>query len=346
MRPDEAKLSVGVLGGGAMALTHVQSLLSIPEAELCGLAAPVIDPAVAELCARAGAAVGDDAGPLLRRPGLQAVVIATPTDTHADLVGQAAAAGLHVFCEKPLARTVREARSAADACAEAGVKLSVGHVVRYFHAYAAIRDAVLAGQVGRAGMAKCRRVSGPPSAAREWYGDPAKSGGVITDMGVHDFDWLRWCLGPVERVSALDRGSVAMVTLAHEGGAISAVELSWMDPKGFATAVEVSGPEGLLRHDSRESPSFAMNLWPRPERRERQGPAVQVPAVQVPSSRPGYDPYRHELSDAIAWFLGGPEPRSNAADAVAAVGLAEAARISAQRRKPVAMADFALETEK
>jgi UDP-N-acetylglucosamine 3-dehydrogenase len=334
MRP-RAKLSVGVLGGGAMALTHVQSLLSIPEADLCGLAAPVVDPSVAALCEGAGITVGGDVESLLRRPGLEAVIIATPTDTHTGLIERAAAAGLHVFCEKPLARTARESRSAADACADADIKLSVGHVVRYFPAYAGIRDAVQAGQIGPPGMGKCRRVSGPPSAARTWYGDPARSGGLITDMGVHDFDWLRWCLGPVERVSALDRGSVAMVTLAHESGAISAVELSWMDPKGFATAVEVSGPGGLLRHDSREARNFAVNLWPRP--------AEQGPVVQVPADRPGYDPYRHELSDAIAWFLGGPEPRSNAMDAVAAVGLAEAARMSAQRREPVAMADFDLE---
>lgn len=328
-------LNVGVLGGGGMARTHVQSLLSIPEAGLRGLAAPAVDPAVAALCEAAGIAVGHHAGSLLRQPGLHAVVIATPTDTHARLVEQAAAAGLHVFCEKPLARTAREARSVVDVCAGAGIKLSVGHVVRYFPAYAEIRGAVHAGQVGRPGMAKCRRVSGPPSAAREWYGDPARSGGLITDMGVHDFDWLRWCLGPVERVSALDRESVAMVTLAHKSGAISSVELSWMDPKGFASSVEVSGPDGLLRYDSREAGSFALNLWPQP--------AAQGPVVQVPAGRPGYDPYRHELSDAIAWFRGGPQPRSDAADAVAAVGLAEAARLSARRREPIAMAEFAAE---
>jgi UDP-N-acetylglucosamine 3-dehydrogenase len=332
------KLSVGVLGGGVMARTHVQSLLSIPEAGLRGLTAPAVDPTVAALCEGAGIAIGHDVESLLRRSDLQAVVIATPTDTHAELIKQAAAAGLHVFCEKPLARTAREARSVANVCADADIKLSVGHVVRYFPAYAEIRDAVQAGQIGRPGMAKCRRVSGPPSAAREWYGDPARSGGLITDMGVHDFDWLRWCLGPVERVSALDRGSVAMVTLAHESGAISGVELSWMDPEGFATAVEVSGPEGLLRYDSREAGNFALNLWPRP--------AGQGPVVQVPAGRPGHDPYRHELSDAIAWFCGGPEPRSNAMDAVAAVGLAEAARLSAERREPIAMADFDLEAGK
>ena len=334
------KLQVGVLGGGVMALTHVRSLLAIPEAELRGLAAPLVDPETAVLCAEAGIPVSWDAGSLLRTPGLQAVVIATPTDTHVSLVAQAAAAGLDVFCEKPLARTADEARAAADACAAGGVKLSVGHVVRYFPAYAAMRDAVQAGQVGRPGMAKCRRVSGPPASARAWYGDPAKSGGLITDMGVHDFDWLRWCLGPVERVSALDRGSVAMVTLAHESGAISCVELSWMDPKGFATEVEVSGPGGLLRHDSREARSFALHLWPQPA---GQGPAAQGPAVQVPASPAGYDPYLRELSDAVAWFRGGPEPRSNASDAVAAVGIAEAARVSARRREPVALADFSPE---
>ena len=172
----KGKLDVGVLGGGVMAYRHVQSLLTLPLVELGGVAAPAVSPEVSELCRVAGVSVSSDPSSIFGRPGLDAVVIATPTDSHLELVLQAAAAGLHVFCEKPLALTARDAQAAVDACAAARVKLSVGHVVRYFPAYAAIRAAVVGGQVGPPGMARCRRVSGPPGAEQRWFRDRARYG--------------------------------------------------------------------------------------------------------------------------------------------------------------------------
>lgn len=322
-----------------MARTHVQSLLSIPQVQLLGLSAPETEPSLACICERAAVPLSDDTEALLATDGLEAVVIATPTDTHSALVVQGAAARLDVFCEKPLGRTAAEAREAARACARAGVKLAVGHVVRYFPAYAGIRQAVVAGEVGPPGLAKCRRISGPPSVARSWYGDPVRSGGLLLDMGVHDFDWLRWCLGPVDRLSALTApcggGGVAMVTMVHRSGAISGIELSWSDPQGFATAVEVSGPAGLLRYDSRASAEFVAAQWP--------GDPGASPSVQIPA-QPFYDnPYRRELDEALCWFGGGPAPRSSAEDAVAAVALAEAALLSAACREPVSAGEVAPE---
>jgi predicted dehydrogenase len=311
-----------------MAHTHVESLLALPGATLVGVAAPEIDPRIAKLCADAGIPMGSDPTWLLEDTGADDVVIATPTDTHGELVARAAASGICVFCEKPIARTSETARAAIEACDRAGVKLAVGHVVRYFPAYQRIRDSVHKGEIGPPGLAKCRRMSGPPAAARAWYADVARSGGLIMDMGVHDFDWLRWCLGPVERVSALSRvgpggKEVAMVTLAHESGALSSVELSWMDPKGFWTSVEVTGPDGLLRYNSLDTVPFGLNIWP------------GLDPVEIPGGDPGDHPYREELAEALDWFGGGAEPRCTALDGLAAVGLAEAAYASAAQREPV-----------
>jgi predicted dehydrogenase len=325
---------VGVLGGGVMAHTHLRSLLALDGVHVQAVAAPDVQPAVSERCAAEGIPVGEDLRWLLEEHDLEAVVVATPTDTHLDLVRRVAGARLAVFCEKPLARTAHEARAAIDACDAAGVKLAVGHVVRYFSAYAYIAQAVRDGGIGRPGMARCRRSSGPPGAARGWYGDAARSGGLILDMGVHDFDWLRWCLGPVQRVSALvgsaghRGGELAMVLLAHENGALSSVELSWMDPAGFSTSVEVSGPGGLLRHDSRSSATFALTRW------HDAGP---VPASELSLPGSGDEPYRDELADAFSWFAGGPPPRCTALDGLAAVELAEAALLAARRRQPVVL---------
>lgn len=261
---DQVKLSVGMLGAVEWH-THARSLVTMPGVEFCGLSAPEVGSELNQICQSVGVPVRDDPEWLLRESGAQVVVIATPTDTHAELIHQAAEAGVDVFCEKPLALTSAEARSAADACAKRDVRLAVGHVVRYFPAYAEIQRRVRGGEIGAPGMAKCRRVSRPPRQGT-WYRDTARSGGLLLDMGVHDFDWLAWCVGPVERVCALssqfESTPVTMATLAHSDGALSVVELSWADPKGFATSVEVSGPGGVLRHDSRSSPDFDMQRWP------------------------------------------------------------------------------------
>jgi len=324
-----SRVRVGVLGGGAMGYRHVASLLAMPGAHLVGVAAPEVDPELVTLCARSGVKVSDDIKALLGSGDLDAVVVATPTDSHVGLVKDAAGVGLHVFCEKPLARTYNEALAAVGHCEAAGVRLAIGHVVRYFPAYARIHDLVIAGRVGPPGLVKCRRMSGPPAEVRKWYADGDRSGGLLTDMGVHDFDWLRWCLGPVERVSALVRdsgvGQVAMVVLAHKSGAISSVELSWLDPTGFWTSVEVSGPDGLLRHDSRSSGDFWVDSFP--------GSPPSRPTVQVPVIEGRDDPYWEELDEALRWFAGGPPPRSVGVDAVAAVALADAAHLSAKLKK-------------
>ncbi|HTW09155.1 MAG TPA: Gfo/Idh/MocA family oxidoreductase, partial [Acidimicrobiales bacterium] len=206
-----------------MAQVHLASLLTLAGAEVCGVASHDMLPAVSELCESQAVPVGSSLEWLTGSCRPDAVVLATPTDTHARLVVEAARAGCHVFCEKPLGRTATEAVGSLTACREAGVKLSVGHVVRYFPAYARIAEMVKSGQIGAPGLAKCQRVSGPPGAVRQWYGDASRSGGLLLDMGVHDFDWLRWCLGPVRRVSAVtsrsDLGQAAMVVLAHTSGA-------------------------------------------------------------------------------------------------------------------------------
>jgi UDP-N-acetylglucosamine 3-dehydrogenase len=330
------QIRVGIVGGGVMAHTHLTSLVALPDARVCALAAPVVSPPVSDLCGRNDIPVGPDIDWLLGQFGLDALIIATPTDTHVELVRRAAHAGLHVFCEKPLARVASDAEKAIRECDDAGVKLNVGHVVRYFPAYAEIVRLVHAGLLGPPAMAKCRRVSGPPAATRDWYGDETRSGGVLMDMGVQDFDWLVWCLGPVDRVSALSSpsgsGQVAMVSLAHASGAISAVELSWMEPKGFSTYVEVSGPEGLIRYDSTQSAGLTITMFPAGD---GTGPVTQAPLIDS-----GTNAYRRELAEAISWFGGGPPPRTTATDAATAVAIAEAAAISAKRREPVRLAEL------
>lgn len=324
VRPDP--LRVGVIGGGSMAGVHVRSMLGLSSVRVVALGAPEVRPDVAEAVESAGGKVVD-AGSVLDRDDLDAVVIATPNATHASYIVPALESGLGVFCEKPLTIDVSEAESVLATASRTNGKLAVGHVVRYFPAYAAIRREVAAGTIGVPGVARMRRAGGPPG---RWFADSAQSGGVIFDLAIHNIDWALWSLGAVRRVTALLAGpperATVMITLAHASGALSLVEAGWDHPGGSLTSLEVSGSEGLLRTAGPPLPSFSFTP------RDREHRAV-LAAGTDPSS-----PYLQELDEAFGWFRGGPPPRATGVDGYAAVEVATAAATSARTGQPVTLA--------
>src|SRR5688572_21354255 len=108
-----------------------------------------------------------------------------------------------------------------------------------------------------------RRGGGQPKGEGMWFRDYERSGGVLLDLAVHDFDWLRWTLGEISQVYSrslgITRGSgpdYALTTLSFASGAVAHVESTWMDPSGFRVAVEVAGSEGIIEYDSRLTPSL------------------------------------------------------------------------------------------
>jgi len=225
---------------------------------------------------------------------VEVVDVCTPTDSHAPLVLRAAAAGRHVVCEKPMARTLDEASAMLAGCADAGVQLHVGHLVRYVDGYAAAHEAVRAGEVGRLLTLRLYRGTAVPSWA-DWFADPGRSGGVLLDLGIHDIDYARWVAGDVVRVeAAMVEPGVGRAVLTHEGGAVSEVTAAW-GPSGtpFRTEFEIVGTDGRLDHDSTA---------------DRAGPAGDPLAAML-----------QEFRDAIR---GGPPPRVTVDDAVAALRIA------------------------
>ena len=131
-----------------------------------------------------------DAYELLALPDLDAVVIATPTSTHHDLVIAAARAGKAIFCEKPLALTLEETRSMLQAVTSAQVPLQVGFMRRFDVAYRRAKTLIADGQIGN--PVTFKSLSRDPFCPPGDYMDPAKSGGLILDMAIHDFDLARW----------------------------------------------------------------------------------------------------------------------------------------------------------
>ncbi|MHB8244728.1 MAG: Gfo/Idh/MocA family protein [Acidimicrobiales bacterium] len=331
----KAQVKVGILGGGTMAAVHAASLCTSEWGQLVGVAAKEVSPEVTALARRLDAPImGVDE--LLASSRLDAVIVATPTDTHTDLACRALRTGLDVFCEKPIVRTPEEGRVIAEAAEAAGAKVAVGHVVRYFPEYSEARDLVQSGALGRPAMARLARVNGSPAALRPWYGLADRSGGVLVDMGVHDIDWCLWALGPVVRICAKRTGEaareVASVTMRHRSGAISYIDLSWR-AAGFSTSLEVAGTEALFQADGSSSAGVVVDL--------DDGGARETDVSYLSSLTTGHppldDPYRLELEAALEWFGGGKPPLAVLEDGLAAARVVAAAEESARSGRPVTL---------
>lgn len=325
-------LRVGLIGAGALGALHAENLAAVPDCRFSAVAADHFsDGALAAM--RSARAAALDVADMFDPERLDAVIIATPTDTHADYAVRAIDAGLAVFCEKPLARTSAEARTIRDRAAAREAKVAVGHVVRYVPEYAAAHDLVRDGGVGRPSVARLARLNSAPAGAGSWYGDTARSGGVLLDMAIHDVDWSLWTFGPVRRVYAVasedDEGQVVALTLRHESGSVTYIDASWRDD-AFSTRLEIAGTEGLYRAGASGSAGFASVT--------RAAASYLPPRADAPTHD---DPYVLELSAAIDWFRGGPPPRATVADACDALAVIEAAQRSIDSGRPVACTEVA-----
>lgn len=245
------------------------------------------------------------------------VDVCVPTDLHATWALRAIAAGRAVFLEKPLARTYEDGVRVVEAAERAGVPLMPGQVVRFFPEFAQGARLVRAGAVGVPAAARTRRGGGPPGAA--WFMDFARSGGILLDLAIHDFDFLRWTLGEVERVTARTAagGRYGLTTLKFADGAVGHVEATWMDPGGFRTAFEVAGPEGLVEFDSRSAAAVR---------------TVTASGARTDNGLAGTDdPYYLELRGFLDSIGAGTEPPVTGREGLAALAIALAAVESASQ---------------
>jgi len=321
--------TVGLVGAGGIANSHLPAWLAL------GVDVVVfsIDGAAPALVRRhGGGRVVDSYAELLAAS--DAVDICTPTFTHRDLVVEAADAGKDIVCEKPLALSEADTAQMIEACERAGVRLYPAHVVRFFPEYVAMHRAVADGALGRLAVQRFLRAGAAPAAP--WFSQKELSGGLVMDQMIHDLDFARWNAGEVTRVYATESPSLredgapepvtAQVVLTHESGALSYVNGVWSrNAVAFQTRFEVTGDGGLLQHDSLANPPLAFN-----------GTADEVSGFQ-PSTPFGESPYLTELREFYHAFLGGPTPRVDARDGLAAVAIAAAALRSIETAAPVTM---------
>ncbi|SKC72799.1 Gfo/Idh/MocA family protein [Krasilnikoviella flava] len=294
---------VGIVGAGYMAKRHVAALLAL------GMEVGVYSRSARHPGVLSGLPRYQTYDDLLDAVGL--VVVATPTPSHRELVERAASAGVHVMCEKPLSLGSADAAASALACERAGVRLFPAHVVRHMQPYAAARAAARVGEIGTVRMTRLSRTGGPPTWAT-WFADPAVSGGVQTDLMIHDLDVARWIAGEVVAVDAAAPSGASTscaALLRHASGAVSCVTASWEHvERPFSTAWEVVGAEGVL--DER--------WW----------------TQHQPATPPG-DAHAIQMADVLDAIATGRAAVTEAADGVAAVALAEAVRESVRTGRTV-----------
>ncbi|MBQ7525957.1 MAG: Gfo/Idh/MocA family oxidoreductase [Abditibacteriota bacterium] len=318
---------IALIGLGKMGQTHARSYESINNASLVAVCDMNVEAADA-LAEKYGIKSYHSVADLLADCDFDVADICTPTFTHLDVIKRAAAAKKHVVCEKPLAISVAEAEEAVRVCKENNVVLFTAHVLRWFPEFAAITRAVKSGSLGDIVTVRTTRGGGYPSSASAWFADFSRSGGVILDLIVHDFDWLRDTLGDVKSVYArglVDKGyekmDYALVTLNFKSGAIGHVEGSWMRPGGFVAGVKVCGTKGMIEHNNVRATSVRIC--------KKEGTSVMTPNPAV------YTPYRKELKSFIDALEAGRDPAVKPEDALAAVKIACAAIESVKTGKVV-----------
>lgn len=314
--------TIGIMGAGGMGNVHARHYRALGDVELV-IYEPLADRArqFADVHHAKIAATEEELCRLA-----DAVDLCVPTDYHPDCALRAISCGLHVLVEKPIAKTLEEAGEVVKAADKAGVVLMVGQVVRYFPEFRKGHELVAAGGVGKPAAARMRRGGGVPRA--EWFLDHARSGGVLVDLAVHDFDWLRWTLGEVELLysrsvgaSSMKGPDYALTTLTFESGAVAHVESTWMDPSGFRVTFEVCGSEGMIEYDSRNTPAVRTHT--------AGGTRTESPLAAVD------DPYRNQLKDFVSACRGEMSPPVTGYDGFMAVSIALAALESAKTGKTV-----------
>jgi scyllo-inositol 2-dehydrogenase (NAD+) len=266
----KARLNVGLIGVGRLGRIYARDLATrIPRARLAAIAD--VDRAAAAEVASQFDVHRWYANPtdLLDDPAVEAVVIVSPTNTHCPLTQAATSRGKPVFCEKPAALTLEEALTMKAAVEQAGTFFQLGFMRRFDRGYVAAKRQIQEGAIGDVVVFKSS--SRDPFRPSVEYAHPRSSGGMLIDMGIHDFDLARWFMGQVARVQAIggvlvypELGEVgdidhAIVSLTFADGRLGVVDLTRHGVYGYDITTELVGTRGTLRVGYlRETPLLVM----------------------------------------------------------------------------------------
>jgi myo-inositol 2-dehydrogenase/D-chiro-inositol 1-dehydrogenase len=329
-------MRVGLLGAGRIGALHAGVLTGLPEVE--NLVVGDADPGRAKALA---GEVGGDTGdiPELLGSGLDAVVIATPTSSHAALISAAVDAGVPAFCEKPIALDYEETLRVVERVESSGAVLQIGFQRRFDAGYAEAKRLIDTGALGT--LYSLRLATHDPEPPPEEY--LPTSGGIFRDLHIHDFDVLRWLTGS-EAEEVYAQGSVrefeafaghddvdtSAALIRMHSGVMAVLTGGRHDPRGYDVRAEIFG--------SRDSVAVGVN---------GRTPLRSLEPGVPPPEGPGYpnfqvrfeDAYRTELEHFLLLARGKAENPCTARDALEALRIALAADRSLAEHRPVPLAE-------
>lgn len=314
---------LAVVGLGRIGRLHADNLAARVRSAVLAAVADPVEPLARNIAARYGVPWTSSLDALLGDPALDGVVIASPSRIHPELVRQAAAAGKHVFCEKPLGLDAEACTAAVAATEAAGVALQVGFQRRFDPGWRELKRELDNGAIGSLDLFRCSHRNAYAPRAAESLGD------VFVDIAVHDLDSARWIGGEATEVHGAVRAGndgVALLSLRFESGALGVVDVHRSAGYGFECSVELVGARGTLRcgYASRRGDTEMLI----------DGNA-STGLVRDHSERHAAA-YVAELEHFAEVAAGGGEPQVGGADAVAALRLASVARRSAAVGAPLA----------
>jgi UDP-N-acetylglucosamine 3-dehydrogenase len=325
-------IKVVILGAGTMGSVHAEAYSKMKNVEVVGIVDIRKD--VGEtIAARIGTVVFSCFEEMLEKANPDVIDICLPTYLHRDYVEKAAVAKKHIICEKPIARTLEQAREMMEITKREGVKLFIAQVVRFFPEFTKARELVLNGSVGEVGTVRTMRGGIFPQAWEDWYASFEKCGTLIVDMIIHDFDYMLWCFGDVERVYAksqwgreLNRMDHALVSLRFKNGVIAHTEGTWAYPDGFLVELEIAGREGVISYKSEDTVAIKSSI------RSSNGTGS---GVAVPESPLKKNPYQLELEHFIDCIIHNKQPIVTPEDAYKALEVSLSALESIKTGMPV-----------
>jgi len=329
-------LRIGLIGAGTIGRVHALNIARrLSGARLVAVADPVPEVATGIGDQLGIPAVYGAAEELLSDRAVEAVVIASPAPTHAQLIRDAAAACKHVFCEKPVGLDLPVIDLALEATARAGVTLQVGFQRRFDRSFRQARDLVAEGLIGRPRLV--RIISRDPQPASIPY--LRSSGGLFMDMTIHDFDMARFLVADeIEEVTALGAVLVdpaigreandvdtAIIMLRYASGALCVIDNCRQAAYGYDQRIEVFGSEGVVMVGNEEMDRAVL---------------VTADGARSASPQPWFrdryaDAYAAEMQAFVDTVRGGRRAEVGGEDGRAPVAIALAAQRSARERRPV-----------
>jgi myo-inositol 2-dehydrogenase / D-chiro-inositol 1-dehydrogenase len=329
-------IRIAVVGAGRMGMTHAENLVRRVRGVKLAAVTTSDEARAAEVQRCCGdVAVYPDLDALLHAEALDAVCISSSTAAHATNVQACAAAGVHIFCEKPLALTVADCERAIAAADQAGVKLMVGHVRQFDAGHVAAKRFIDEGAIGR--PLAFRAISGDVDPPPPSFADPAVSGGLLLDAMYHDLYLSRWLLDD-EPVRAYAEGGAlvdpavgavgdvdnAVTLLRFSRGAMASFFVSRTTRYGHDLRVEVIGDEGAVQIGRlRHTPVRLL---------DREGVHHDMPFTTP--ERLG-EAFVAELQAFVDCVLDGTEPPVTGRDSLATVAIGVAATRSMHEGRPV-----------